>query len=469
MSKESILAKNTAIVTIGKICTQLISFFLLPLYTAYLTTGEYGVVDLLNTLISLLIPILTFQIDQGIFRYLIDKRDSKQEQAKLITTTIFFLGAQSIIYIILFAIISPWINNEYKYFLATNLVATAFTNVMLQIARGLGDNTKYTLGSFISATVTILLNLVFIVGFKMNAYGMLLASFLGNIACIIYTVISLKIPKFIKRSLYDKTTLKTILKYSLPLIPNAISWWIVNVSDRLIITYFMNVSMNGIYSVANKFSSVVTTIYGVFNIAWTESAAVNFKEEDRDKYFSKVLDVTIRFFGALGIGIIAYMPFAFGILVNENYSEAYLQIPILIIATMFNILVSYFGSIYVAKKLTKEIAKTSFFAAIINALINILLIKYIGLFAASISTLVAWVAMFVYRYVDSKKYIKLKVSLKMVLIMIIICTITVITYYIKNMFLCGIVAIFISIYAFYINKDTMKALTQMMKNKLIKK
>ena len=77
--------------------------------------------------------------------------------------------------------------------------------------------------------------------------------------------------------------------------------------------------------------------------------------------------------------------------------------------------------------------------------------------------------MFVYRYVDSKKYIKLKVSLKMVLIMIIICTITVITYYIKNMFLCGIVAIFISIYAFYINKDTMKALTQMMKNKLIKK
>lgn len=469
MSKESILAKNTAIVTIGKICTQLISFFLLPLYTAYLTTGEYGVVDLLNTLISLLIPILTFQIDQGIFRYLIDKRDSKQEQAKLITTTIFFLSAQSIIYIILFAIISPWINNEYKYFLATNLVATAFTNVMLQIARGLGDNTKYTLGSFISATVTILLNLVFIVGFKMNAYGMLLASFLGNIACIIYTVISLKIPKFIKRSLYDKSTLKSILKYSVPLIPNAISWWVVNVSDRLIITYFMNVSMNGIYSVANKFSSVVTTIYSVFNIAWTESAAVNFKEEDRDKYFSKVLDVTIRFFGALGIGIIAYMPFAFGILVNESYSEAYLQIPILIIATMFNILVSYFGSIYVAKKLTKEIAKTSFFAAIINALINILLIKYIGLFAASISTLVAWVAMFVYRYVDSKKYIKLKVSLKMVLIMIIICTITVITYYIKNMFLCGIVAIFISIYAFYINKDTMKSLTQMMKNKLIKK
>ena len=469
MSKESILAKNTAIVTIGKICTQLISFFLLPLYTAYLTTGEYGVVDLLNTLISLLIPILTFQIDQGIFRYLIDKRGNEKEQGKLITTTIFFIGIQSLIYLFLFTIISPWVNNEYKYFLATNLVATAFTNVMLQIARGLGSNTKYTLGSFISATVTILLNLVFIVGFKMNAYGMLLASLLGNIACIIYIVISLKIPKFIKRSFYDKATLKSILKYSVPLIPNAISWWVVNVSDRLIITYFMSVSMNGIYSVANKFSSVVTTIYSVFNIAWTESAAVNFKEEDKDKYFSKVLNVTIRFFGALGIGIIAYMPFAFGILVNENYAEAYLQIPILIIATMFNILVSYLGSIYVAKKLTKEIAKTSFFAAIINTVINIVLIKYIGLYAASISTLVAWVTMFIYRYVDSKKYIKLIVNYKLIFSMAIFCTITVIAYYIKNMFLCGIVAIFITIYAILINKDTMKSITQMMKKKILKK
>lgn len=469
MSKESILAKNTAIVTVGKICTQLISFFLLPLYTAYLSTEEYGVVDLLNTLISLLIPILTFQIDQGIFRILIDKRNDEKGQSKLITSTIFFLGVQSVIYLTIFMIVSPWINNEYKYFLATNLVATAFTNVLLQISRGLGDNTKYTLGSFISATVTILLNVILIVGFKMNAYGMLTASFLGNVACIIYLTISLKLPKYIKRSNYEKNELKTILKYSIPLIPNQISWWIVSVSDRLIITYFMNVSMNGIYSVANKFSSVITTIYSVFNIAWTESAAVNFKEEDRDKYFSKILNIVIRFFGALCIGIIAYMPFVFNILVNESYNEAYMQIPILMIATMFNVLVNFLGSIYVAKKLTKEIAKTSFFAAIINAVINIGLINYIGLFAASLSTLFAWLAMLIYRFIDSKKHIKLKIDLKLVLSMIAICSISVVAYYMRNMALCGIVALGVTIYALIINKDSMKSITQIMKKKLLKK
>ena len=469
MSKESILAKNTAIITIGKICTQLISFFLLPLYTAYLSTEEYGVVDLLNTLVSLLIPILSFQVDQGIFRYLIDKRKDKKEQSKLITTTIYFLIGQSIIYLIIFLVISPFVNNSYKYFLATNLITTAFTNALLQISRGLGDNTKYTLGSFISATVTILLNVILIVGFKMNAYGMLTATFIGNIACIAYLTISLKLPKFVKRSSYDKNELKTILKYSIPLIPNQISWWIVNVSDRLIITYFMNVSMNGVYSVANKFSSVVTTVYSVFNIAWTESAAVNFKEEDRDKYFSKVLNVTIRFFGALCLGIIAYMPFVFNILVNGNYDEAYAQIPILIIATMFNILVSYLGSIYVAKKLTKEIAKTSFIAAIINAVINIALIKFIGLYAASLSTLVAWGAMFIYRFIDSKKYIKLKVDTKIALTMILVCAVTVFSYYLKNMAFCGVVALGVTIYAFLINKNSLSSILKLMKSKILKK
>ena len=86
MSKGKDLAKNTAIVSIGKICTQLITFFLLPVYTAVLSNEEYGVVDLLNTLTSLLLPIATLQIEQGIFRYLLDCRENKEKQTTLITT-----------------------------------------------------------------------------------------------------------------------------------------------------------------------------------------------------------------------------------------------------------------------------------------------------------------------------------------------------------------------------------------------
>lgn len=469
MSKERTLIKNTAIVTIGKVCTQLVSFFLLPLYTTFLTTTEYGVVDLLNTLISLLIPILTFQVDQGIFRFLIDSRENEEGQKKLITTITFFILRQVAIYMVIFLAVSPWINNEYKYFLATNLIATSCTNILLQVARGLGNNTKYTVGSFLSGAATIVLNVIFIAGFKLGAYGMLYANLIGNIVCIIYIFVSMKLYKKVKRIYYDKTVLKELLKYSLPLIPNAISWWIVNVSNRMIITYFMNVSMNGIYSVANKFSSVVTTIYSVFNITWTESVSVNFKSDDKDEYFSKIFDVTVRFFGALCLGIIAFMPFAFSLLVNESFNEAYMQIPILIIGAMFNILVSFLGTIYVAKKLSKEIAKISLVTAVINIVIDLALINFIGLYAASLSTVISWLVMFIYRFIDSRKYVKLKVDKKIVISMIIGTIITLVSYYLNNNILSIVVALLITIYAVCINLKNVNFLYKAVKDKFAKR
>ena len=115
MSRGKSLIKNTMIITIGKISTQLITFLLLPVYTALLTTEEYGIVDLLNTLVSLCIPVVTFQIEQALFRYLIDNRNNENEKKNIISTTLSTITVQSILYLVIFAIISPLIHNEYKY------------------------------------------------------------------------------------------------------------------------------------------------------------------------------------------------------------------------------------------------------------------------------------------------------------------------------------------------------------------
>ena len=104
MKREKQLLKNTVIVAIGQICTKFISFFLLPLYTALLTTEEYGVVDLLNTYISLLLPLIFLQIDQSIFRYLIDARKDEDNKKKLITTTMITVLIQSIIFVVIYMI-----------------------------------------------------------------------------------------------------------------------------------------------------------------------------------------------------------------------------------------------------------------------------------------------------------------------------------------------------------------------------
>ena len=468
MSKGKDLAKNTAIVSIGKICTQLITFFLLPVYTAVLSNEEYGVVDLLNTLTSLLLPIVTLQIEQGIFRYLIDCRENNEKQIKLITTIIRFMIIQSIVCIVIFLCVSPFIHNEYKYFLMANLLMGIFSSLLLQICRGLGDNATYAIGSFITGAFTVVLNVIFIVAFRWGAYGMLGATAISNFICAVYIFLKRKIYKYIKPKQFDKTILKEIIKYSVPLIPNMISWWIVSASDRTIISAVIGIAQNGIYSAANKFSGVFTTLYSVFNLTWTESASININSEDRDEFFSKILDFVIRFFGCLCLGTIAVMPFVFNILINEKFAEAYYQIPILILGSVFNILVSFVGSIYVAKKLTKEIAKTSIISAVINIFVNIVLIKSIGLYAASISTVIAYALMFIYRWIDVKKYVKFNVNKILMFALIIMYGVTIFTYYLKNSMISVIVLVIVVVFAIITYLNSVSYLKQIVKDKIKK-
>lgn len=468
MSKSKNLLKNTAIVSIGKIATQLITFFLLPVYTAVLTNEEYGVADLLNTLTNLFLPIATLQIEQGVFRYLVDCRNEKEKQTKVITTIIKFMLFQSILYIVLFICVSYFIKNTYKFFLAGNLIACMFSTIFLQICRGFGDNKRYALGSFITGVTTVVLNILFIVVFHLGAYGMLGATLISNIVCGIYIFVSKKIYKYIKIKKYDKNLLKEIIKYAIPLVPNMISWWIVDTSDRTIIFIALGIAQNGIYSAANKFCGAFSSLYSVFNLTWTESASININSPEKDNFFTQIFNVTISFFGSIAICIIAIMPFAFPILINEKFVEAYNQIPILMIGSIFNILAGFIGSIYVAKKITKEIAKTSIIAAIINLIINLVLIKYIGLYAASFSTVIAYMAMYIYRFIDCKKYVKLTANKKIVSSMIILLVISIFIYYCNNKILQLVNAIVVTMYTVFINRTSAKFIFQSIINKFKK-
>lgn len=460
--------KNTIIITMGKICTQMITFFLLPVYTSLLSTEEYGIVDLLNTLVSLCIPIVTFQIEQALFRHLIDSRKNESEIKNIISTTIITTIIQSILYLLIFYIIAPFIHNDYKYFLATNVIACIFSSIMLQISRGLGDNKRYAIGSFITALTTVLLNVVFIVWFKWGAYGMLFASLIANIGCCIYILLSKEIYKYIGVKAYSKELLKKLWKYSIPLIPNAISWWTFNSSDRIIVSSILGIAQNGILSASYKFSSVYITIYNIFNMTWTESASLHINDKDNSEFFSKIINTVLKLFTAICFGIIAFMPFIFPIMINEKFGEAYNQIPILMLSSLFNVLVGLISVIYIAKKDTKAVARTSIMSAIINLVINLVLIKFIGLYAASISTLVAYMSMGIYRLYDVKKYIKIKLDKSFILKTLLMIPILFISYYINNLYLNIIIILITILYAWLINKDSISLIINMIKGKFKK-
>lgn len=453
MNKKRQLVKNTIIIFIGKVCTQLISFFLLPLYTGYLATKDYGIVDLITTYVTLLVPIITLELEMSIFRYLVDSRGKEKEEKKLISNNFLILGYSLLSFVILYFIVTCFWQLNYRFLILFDILVCVLSGNFLQVARGFGRTVDYAISCIITGVVTILSNIFLIVFCDMGASGMIISMALANLMCALYLFIRLKLYKKIDFSLIDKKLIKSMYKYSIPLVPNGISWWIVNVSDRTIISYVLGVGANGLYAVSNKFPTILSSLLGIFNLSWSESAALHINSKDRDQFFSDVSNTVVKLFTSLGVGMIACMPFIFPLLINTKYNDAYFYIPILVLAAVFNVIICLYSAIYIAWKKTKEVAITTIIGAVVNILVNIVFIRYIGLYAASLSTAISYFVMMVYRHVDLKKYMKIKYEPFLLIKTIGIFFLAIFSYYQQNLVFSIISLMIVIVYAFILNKQ----------------
>lgn len=468
MSRKTELAKNTAILTVGKLCTQCISFFLLPLYTAILSTEEYGTFDLLVTYSTLLLPLVNWQLDQGLFRFMLDHRGNKEEQGKLFSTLLLSSTVQCAIYIILFICIEPFLKIENAYFLLGYVVLHVYTALFLQFVRGLGYSVKYTIASFISASATTVLNVITLVGLRMGLQGLFMSTLTAQLLTLLYLVFSSRCWEYFYLKNIQLGVFKRVSTYSIPLIPNNLAWWVVNASDRTIIAHFLGTAANGIYSVANKFPNVFINFYNILNLSWTETVSLHYDDEDRDEFLTETMTSLFKLFAAACFGIVACMPFVFPIMVNSKYQAAYNQILILMYAMLFRVLVGLYSCVYVAQKNAKKIAYTSVSAAVINVVVDLLLINRIQVFAASVSTLVAFLSMFLVRYVDVNKTVHMRIRKPIIVGSILIGGMLIGSYYCNNKLIQFIALCITILYAILTNMDMLKSGINMVKYRLKK-
>lgn len=408
MNQKKQLMKNTIIIAIGKLSTQIISYLLLPLYTSQLDPSEYGNYDFICTLSIFLCPIITLLMEESMFRYLIDA-DSKVQRKKIITQTIIYTFFGTVLFTIIAALIMGF-ETDYTPMYITAIITFVISNILIglsnALSRGLGKIKLYSVSNFILGISTIILNIVFILALNAGAEGLLWANTIANAFTAIVILAILKLPKYIGK--IDKPLMKDMIKYSIPLVPNSISWSIINMSDRIILTQMVSSAANGIYAMANKFPNIINVLYGYFYTAWKESAAKIVKENNKNQYYNSIYHDAKRFLYAVTICLIAVMPFVFPIFINEAYDEAYVYIPIVMIATYYSNLSSFYGGIFSAYKDTKIMGTTTIVAAVINLVIDLLLVNTLKIYAACFSTLIANLIVYFYRKKKLKKYLKLK-------------------------------------------------------------
>ena len=309
----------------------------------------------------------------------------------------------------------------------------------------------------ISALVTIISSVILLVIFSFKAEGMLIGILLGQVACIIYLLFSLKIFKKIKLCYIEKKLKKELLNYSLPLIPNSISWWIFNSSDRLIVNFMLGLSSVGILAASHKFSGLYITVSNIFHLSWLESTSEHINDKDFKDYFNKMFNIVIFLFVSISLSIIAVMPFVYNLLVDSKFEFGYNLVPIIMIGSIFNVVLAVETAIYVAKKNTKAIANTASVSAIINIIIHICLINFIGLYASVISTALAYLVLCVFRHHDiNRKYICIVFDNKKLLYSVILTIIVLSLYYIKLWYLNILMLILVLIFDIIINGKYIK-------------
>ncbi|MDD3013603.1 MAG: oligosaccharide flippase family protein [Candidatus Gastranaerophilales bacterium] len=432
MDKKKELVKNTLILAAGKLSVQLISLILIPVYTFFLSPKEYGLVDLIITYAALLIPVITLQLELAAFRFLVDCRDDEEKKSNIISSIIkidFFI---LISFLFISITIANFVNIPYFWIILANISIGIFCNLFLQIARGLGKNKEFAISSSLISLVNLILTILLLVVFKTGVIGVITALTIANLVCAAYLFIKLNIYKYFKNIKLDKKETVELLKYSVPLVPNGVSWWVVNLSGRTIISIVISTAANGVYAIASKIPAIFMSIFGIFSMSWTESISSHIHSEDKDKFVSETFNASVGFFSSLGLILIATTPIFLPFLIDSSYMDAINYVPIMIVGSVFNIVVGIYGSIYVALKLTKKVATTSIYAAIINLILSMLLISDFGLYGPAIATAIAFLAMATFRYYDIKKYIQINYDKKLFINICILSIVIIAAYYANN-------------------------------------
>lgn len=405
--RNKYLLKNTVIFSIGNFGTKIIGFFLVPLYTNILTTREYGTVDLIYTIGMVLVPLLTLNIGESIMRFALDK-DADCDKIMSTGITILIFGAIIGLLILPIANLFESVSN-YSIYIYLYTLTLAFSQIFLCYLRGKEFLLKYSIGNIIQSLTIAIFNIIFLIGMKKGIEGYLMAYILANVCTGLYGFWAGKVNLVIKKYSIDIELSKNMIKYSVVLIPNSFMWWIMNSSDRMMVSAMISVTANGVYAVAYKIPTLLSTITTIFNQAWSYSAIREDESEDKEEYNNRVYDNLVTIVIVVATGLLMIMKPFLSVYVGKEYYAAWHYVPYLIVGFVFMTLGSFIATSYTVHKDSMGFLISGTVGAIINLILNFILIPMMGVSGAAFATCISYFGVFAYRIKDTQKYIKLRV------------------------------------------------------------
>lgn len=411
MGKYRTLAKNTGFVFIGTIGSKVINFIMLPLYTKWLSPDAFGAVDTMNTYAMFIIGFVCLNIQDSIFIFPRNVNDHKK--AEYLSSGLFFCllmlaVAAVFFYAVRELMLSYGLNNVFSIYTwpIYGLMATTFLqNYFQSFTRSLDKMQHYSIAGIILTIGIALFSIILIP--HHGLYGYVYALISAHIVASLYSFVAAKTYKYLTIHNTTTSSIKQMLSYSAPLLPNSIMWWLVDGVNRPVMERMIGLSAIGVYAVAQKFSGLLYSMLTILTISWGNSALDEYGKPDFDKFYNRYLKLLSFVLVFVGIVITVFSKPLVHLFTTEDYYNAQIIIPILTLGVVFSGISGAIGSIFSAIKQSKYYFYSSLYGGGASVLFLFLLTSWMGIIGTACSVAISFFVMMICRAVFSWKYARI--------------------------------------------------------------
>lgn len=403
-NKYRTLLDNTFLLSLGTFGSKILTFVMVRFYTGVLTPSDYGTADLIMQTANLLLPVVSLGITNGVFRFALDRKEHRK--------SIFSAGLYTILLgsLILLAA-GPLLSrsedlHEYVDLICAYTLASCLHSLCAQYIRAEGKTALFAGQGIFNTALVIWFNILFLQVFRLGVFGYVMSVVVADGICTGYLVLREKLWKLLVPKPDDSVT-KAMLRYSIPLIPATIFWWITSVSDRYMVTWFLGTEANGLYAVACKIPTILSLLSTIFMEAW-QFSAISEATGDREvhiRFYSQVWGFFLSAMVLVGSVMIVLCRLEIRVLAARSYYSAWQYVPVLAMAMVFSAFSSFMNSVYVVMEKSHLSLWTAVWGAGANILMNLWMIPRIGIQGAAIATLVSYLMCFGIRAVSARRLI----------------------------------------------------------------
>ncbi|MFC0321968.1 oligosaccharide flippase family protein [Gallibacterium melopsittaci] len=397
------LLKNTLIYSIGSFGSKILSFLLLPLFSLYLSTVEMGQYDLILTFTMLVTPVVTLQLSDAIYRWLISDEKTPGSEANVISTALLIFAFASLLLLVVAATINYFYPQPYFVETLVLLLISSLFYILQQALRGLGLTKQFALSGILYSFLLLLFSVAALWWFSDKLFAVLAGMIVANGIVTLIILFHWKISRYLAWKKIDRKLIKPMLVYSLPLVPNAVSWWLMTMANKYIIFQQIDTAANGIYAVSSRLPSILMIVFSLFLLAWQDVILKNDQADYREVTAATFAQLA-KFMFSIGLIFISISEPLIHYLFASTFYSAWQYMPLLVLATVFTSFCAFLGTAYQQKKNTLKILTTTLLGAVINIAISFSLMAKIGLFAAALGTLASFMLVFFIRQRDVKSF-----------------------------------------------------------------